>query len=441
MKKLIVLDVIGLTRSDFQKNNLKNLLQIFENGILSSMLPSFPAVTCSIQASLTTGFYPSEHGIVSNGLYDRETKIVSFWEQSDALVKKPRIWSTIKKLNSNFKTAVLFWQNSLYTNSDIVITPKPIHLENKIVMWCYSKPVNLYEELVEEFGEFDLKQYWGPFVSIKSSEWIIKSAEHTLEKYKPDLIFVYIPHLDYAAQKFGPDSNEFKHSLKELDDLIGKFLVFLSSNFQKNEYEIILHSEYGFNNVNQSISPNTILRDKGLLSTRKISGSEYIDFEHSKAFAMVDHQIAHIFTKLGYENDVKQCFHHNDGIDEILDKQAQEKMQINHHNSGELILCAKQNSWFNYYWWKEEKFAPPFSFNVDIHRKPGYDPLELFIDPKTKRISHDTSLIKGSHGIFDKDNLDKLPIFGTSFEPNLKNNPINIIQVAPTIQGFFEHNS
>ena len=437
MKKLIVIDIVGLTTKHLSQVPLPNISRIFENSVKVPIIPSFPAVTCSVQASMNTGFFPCDHGIISNGFFDCDTRMVSFWEQYDSLVERPRVWSLLKKSNPKFKTAVLFWQNSLYTDADIVITPKPIHLEKEMISWCYSKPIDFYEEIAKEYGEFDLSSYWGPFASIKSSKWIINSAKYTIQKHKPDLIMVYIPHLDYAGLKYGPNSNEFKTSLIEVDELIGDLHDFLLSNDFLNDYEIMLVSEYSFEEVHQSISPNVILRDEGLLSTRKINEKHYIDFEFSKAFAMVDHQVAHVFIKNGFEEQVKNIFEKNNSIAKVLDKKQQIEYKINHPKSGDLILCAKDDSWFNYYWWKDITEAPDFAFKVDIHRKPGFDPLELFIDSSKKTISHDTSLVKGSHGLVKKKKLENLPLFCFTHGSKKTQDVLNVIQITPIIMEFF----
>ena len=433
MKKLIVLDIVGLSKKQYDQIKPQNISKILEHGSVSSFKPSFPAVTCSVQASIFSGTYPSKHGIISNGYYDQILKHVSFWEQSSDLVNSPRIWDTLKKILPDSKSGLLFLQNSLYANSDVVITPKPIHLDDKMIMWCYSKPENFYEKISESIGNFDLKSYWGPFSSIQSSNWIINSAKKTIETHKPDLLIVYLPHLDYTSQKFGPDSDEFKESVMELDNLLGDFSLFLNQEFN-DEYEIIILSEYTFNSVSKSISPNLILRQAGLLSTRRIEGKDYIDYEFSKAFAMVDHQIAHIYINPGYEDEVYQILK-NKNLGIILDSKLQKELKINHSKSGNLILCANTDSWFNYYWWDDVKYAPDFTFGVDIHRKPGYDPLELFFDFKTKQISHDTSLIKGSHGLIPTD--DNLPLIGTSFNSNL-DKIVSAIDIKQLIMNFFK---
>lgn len=430
-----MLDVICLTKSILHENSLPNISKILDNASLFPINTAFPAVTCSVQATLTTGFSPSEHGMIANGLYDRQTHQVSFWEQYASLVQKPRIWDIIKQNNPDLKIAVLFWQNSLYINADIVITPKPIHLDNQMIMWCYSKPVGFYEEIVKKQGEFDLKSYWGPFSSIKSSEWIMGATIHTIISQKPDLIFVYLPHLDYAAQKNGPQSQEFKKSLLELDKVIGSLLSFLEENNLLVEYEIVLISEYGFNSVTNSVSPNLILREAGLLSVRKIKEKEYLDYEYSKAFAMVDHQISHLFVKPGYEDAVKITLKNCEGVAEILDGNLQKNFRINHPRSGDFVLCSQNNSWFNYHWWSDEKYAPEFTFNVDIHRKPGYDPLELFLDYQTKTISHNTKLVRGSHGILSGD-VDHFPTLITSI-PLLQQDITNATQITPILLKFF----
>ena len=432
MKKIILLNIVGLTKGQFEKIKPKNLWDKFANNF-TSFRPCFPAVTCSVQTSLLSGVYPSEHGIIANGYFDNQRNQVSFWEQPAGLVEKPRIWDILKKEKPSISTAILFWQNSMYANSDVIITPKPIHLHNKIIMWCYSKPVGFYEKVSEELGEFKLKSYWGPFASIESSQWIIESAKKTIQNQSPGLVLVYLPHLDYAAQKFGPESPEFTASLMDLDDLIGEFFSFLE-NHKPDEYEIILVSEYGFNEVNNSISPNRILRDNNLLSVRKISGKEYIDFELSKAFAMVDHQIAHVYIKPGFKDDVTRVFSSND-VGTILDDKLKIIHRIDNTKSGDIILCAKKDSWFNYYWWNDVSFAPEFTFTVDIHRKPGYDPLELFIDPKSKTISHDTSLIKGSHGVIDEKE-DNHPLLASTI-PFQSKSDIDVTFIAPSILKLF----
>ena len=433
MKKIIVLDIPGLVRSNIDKIKTKNISKIIENNN-SVLIPTFPAVTCSAQSSILTGTYPSEHGIIANGYYDKIYKEIHFWDQPSRLVKQPQIWDVLKDKNSKIKTAVLFWQNTLFAKSDIVITPKPLHLENNFVMWCYSKPQNFYEEIIKEIGEFDLKWYWGPFASIESSKWIINAAKITIKNHSPDLLFTYIPHLDYAGQKYGPDSAEFEKSLSEVDELIGNLIDYFQ--LEKMEYEIIILSEYGFNQVDNSISPNIILNENSLLQTRNIGGKEYIDFELSKAFAMCDHQIAHVFIKPGFEKTVTEIFE-KQPIGEIFNKDKQKELHIDNERSGDIILTSEKNSWFNYHWWTDENNAPDFTFSVDIHRKPGFDPLELFFDMKTKKISHDTSLVHGSHGIIDNEN-SKLPIIGTTISEKKLPEKLDMTEIMPRILDFLE---
>ncbi len=380
-----------------------NISALAEKGESAKMEPVFPAVTCTVQASILSGKYPNEHGIISNGLYDRQSHTVSFWEQPSALVKSDRAWDILKKRSSSspseLKTAVLFWQNTMFANSDIIVTPRPLHMgDGSLIQWCYSTPVGYYENITQSLGEFNLATYWGPMASSKSSEWIGKAAEYTLEKSRPNLMFVYIPHVDYSAQRFGKNSSQVRDDLINADNIVGSIVEKTSKLGLENETEFIVLSEYGFDEVSSSIPLNVKLREAGLLNTRTIKGKEYIDFEFSKAFAMVDHQIAHVYVQDDFVNKTKKVLEDIQGVDKVLSQQEQKKLKIDNERSGELIAISEKDKWFSYYWWYDSKNAPPFAGTVDIHRKPGYDPVELFFDREKNCIPLDTNLIKGSHG-------------------------------------------
>jgi predicted AlkP superfamily pyrophosphatase or phosphodiesterase len=403
VKYTIVLDVVGLEYDHLDSGLVPNISKIANTGESAKMEPVFPAVTCTVQASILSGKYPNQHGIISNGFYDRNNYTISFWEQSNDLVQTDRIWYIIEPNNSSssssIKTAVLFWQNTMYAKSDIVITPRPLHMDNGMVMWCYSKPVGYYEEIKQKLGEFNLASYWGPFASPKSSEWIVQAAEYTLEKKRPNLMLTYIPHLDYSVQRFGKNSCQVKEDLKKADDLVQKIIQKTAELGIKDETRIIILSEYAFNDVNDAIPLNLKLRDAGLLAVRTINNKEYIDFECSKAFAMVDHQIAHIYVKEGFMNQSKRVLENIEGIDKVVyGSEQKNRLNIDHERSGEIIAISDRDKWFSYYWWYDAEKAPNFARTVDIHRKPGYDPVELFADPKTNSIPLSPPLIKGSHG-------------------------------------------
>lgn len=355
-------------------------------------------------SSLLTGKYPADHGIIANGMYNRSTYEVSFWDQPSSLVQTKRIWDIVKQKNEstydNNKTAVLFFQNIMYANSDIVVTPRPIHLDDKMIVWCYSKPLGYYDEKLKgKFGEFDLMSYWGPFASSKSSDWIANAVEYTLENERPNFLFAYIPHIDYSAQRYGRESVNVKEDIKKADEIVGRLVQKTIDLGIYNDTNFVFVSEYAFNDVKSAVPLNLILRDAGLLSVRTIHDKEYLDFEYSKAFAMVDHQVAHVYVKNNnYEGEARKAIEAVNGIDMVLDAKGKKALGIDNERSAELIAISKKDQWFSYYWWYDENKAPEFAHKIDIHRKPGYDPVELFIDPKTKSIPFDTNLVKGSHG-------------------------------------------
>jgi predicted AlkP superfamily pyrophosphatase or phosphodiesterase len=418
VKYIIVLDIVGLELGHLESNLLPNVSDIAAQGEAAKMAPVFPALTCPVQSSILSGKYPSQHGIIANGLYDRTKYEVSFWEQSSNLVQTDRIWDIAKKTNksscssssssssssvdlslSSLKTAVLFWQNTMYAKADVIVTPRPLHFDDGMQMWCYSKPIGFYDnQLKQKLGEFNLSSYWGPFASSKSSEWICNAAKYTLENERPNLMFIYIPHVDYSAQRFGKGSKQVQEDLKNADYIVGDIVDKTALLGIKDETQFIILSEYGFNDVDAAIPLNLRLREDNLLITRTINDKEYIDYEYSKAFAMVDHQIAHIYVNEGFVDEAKKVLEDTQGVDRILSSQEKRNLNIDHERSGELIAISDRDKWFSYYWWHCSDKAPSFARTVDIHRKPGYDPVELFIDPQTKSIPFDTSLVKSSHG-------------------------------------------
>ncbi|MBV9177474.1 MAG: alkaline phosphatase family protein [Nitrososphaeraceae archaeon] len=412
IKYIVVIDVVGLELNHIYSGLVPNVANVAAEGESTRMEPVFPALTCPVQTSILSGTYPNQHGIIANGLYDRDNYVTSFWEQSSALVQTDRIWDKVRKRQQqnkssnslspsfqSFKTGVLFWQNTMYAKSDIVVTPRPLHMEDRMIMWCYSKPTGFYDtELKERFGEFNLASYWGPFASNKSSEWIAKATEYTLEKKRPNLLLTYIPHIDYSAQRFGKNSNQVRDDLKKADELVGNIIKKSVELGIKDNTQFIILSEYGFNDVRTTIPLNLKFRDEDLLHTRTIHGKEYIDYESSSAFAMVDHQIAHIYVKEGFTERARNMLQNTTGIDKILSSEGKKNLKIDHERSGELIAISDKDKWFSYYWWYDSGMSPVFAKTVDIHRKPGYDPVELFIDPKTNSIPLDPYLVKGSHG-------------------------------------------
>jgi predicted AlkP superfamily pyrophosphatase or phosphodiesterase len=435
IQHVIVIDIVGLEEKHLNSRLLPTISALAEKGESSKMKPVFPAVTSTVQTSFLSGEYPNKHGIISNGFMDRETYNVSFWEQYNSLVQVPRIWDFIKNKNINFKTAVLFWQNTLYANSDIIITPRPIHLENEMKMWCYSKPVGYYEKIVEQIGEFDLSSYWGPLSSSLSSEWITKAAKYTIKKSKPNFMFMYIPHIDYSAQRFGKESNQVSDDLVFADSIVEQII---DSTKQSEIYEntqFIIFSEYSFNDVNGAIPINVILRNNGLLNVRKIGEKEYVDFELSRAFAVVDHQIANIYIKSPLDKErIVNILKNISDIDIVITEGEKKYFNIDHPRAGDIIIVANRDKWFSYYWWYDENMAPSFTRRVDIHRKPGYDPLELFVDPKKRSIPFDTGLIKGSHGRpVNSTTQEGFSFYASNIRSNLpkdESNSLDVVQIG-----------
>jgi predicted AlkP superfamily pyrophosphatase or phosphodiesterase len=398
-KHVLVLDLVCLTLDHLaDRDATPNLNALAEQGYAVSLTPPFPAVTCTAQATLTTGTAPREHGVVCNGMFEHDRFAVRFWDQPTSMVKQPKLWERLRERDSAATTALLFFQNTMFASADVVVTPAPIHLDEGLVPWCYSKPVGFYERLAERHGAFQLPWYWGPIAGSKSSEWIAKAALDTLDEHRPTLTFVYLPHLDYNTQRFGADSDQFKADLRKMDEVVGELVTGVERLGLRDETAIVLVSEYVMTDVSRPVLINRVLRERGLLAVRSIGGREYLDLELSRAFAMVDHQIAHVFVQPGQEQAARTALEATPGIERVLGRAEQAQYAIDHPSSGDLIAIAEADAWFSYYWWLDDALAPPYAREIDIHRKPAYDPVELFFDPATKSIPLRPELVRGSHG-------------------------------------------
>ncbi|MFW6372514.1 MAG: alkaline phosphatase family protein [Thermodesulfobacteriota bacterium] len=439
-KRVVVIDVVGLRPDHFaHPENMPNLAKLADTGTLMTMKPVFPAVTLPVQASLTTGVFPETHGVVSNGFYFPEHHQVSFWEQASGLVRSEKIWERLHRKDSQLKTAVLFFQNSLYADCEAVITPKPLHTDDGLVQWCYSKPVGLYESISEKIDPFNLYHFWGPMASIEGSRWIAESAVEVMDRIRPHLMFVYLPHLDYSSQKVGPDDPSMSEELRQIDQEVGRIVQGVDALGMKEETIFIVLSEYAFHAVQGDVALNRVLRENDLLCVRTIAGREYLDFELSPAFAMVDHQTAHLYIKPGRKTQVRQVLEQVEGIDFLMDTDEKQNLRIDHPRSGDLVAVSARDRWFSYYWWLDSDKAPDFANRVDIHRKPGYDPLEMFLEPGTHHISQDTRLIQGSHGYPPVDERDRIPLLisGQWRETAGLSEDLSVPDVFHLIEGIF----
>ena len=399
---LIYLSVAGLRPTDIDKSTTPTLYAWASSGALAELVPTFPCVTSCVQATTWTGIGPGAHGVIANGFFYRDRREVEFWVGRNNVIAGEQIWDAIRRRRPDFTSAVWHAQNIKGAGADFIVTPAPIHdADGTTRLWCYSKPDGLYQQMLEYLGHFPLQHYWGPLSNIQSTHWILDAAFRLIEKHAPNFHWIYIPHLDYAAQRKGPNSPEAKAALVELDQLLGEFACNVADSAIAEQVVYVVAGEYAMTNVTGVVYPNRVLREAGLLSVREEGGSEYVDLNNSAAFAMVDHQFAHVY--LNPSDSQTQArgvdlFRNVEGVAGVYAGDERRRIDLDHQRSGDIVLTADDAHWFAYYWWLDDAAAPPFARTVDIHRKPGYDPVELFVDPGTKEIPLSAELVKGSHG-------------------------------------------
>ncbi len=421
MHKTLVLLIVGLTQRLLGKDT-PNLSALVKRGGMRPLRTVVPAVTCTVQSTLLTGLSPRDHGAVANGWYFHEQAEVWLWRQSNRLIAGEKIWEKGKKLDAAFTCANMFWWYNMYSTVDISATPRPMYpADGRKLPDHYAEPPELRDELNNVLGTFPLFKFWGPMTSIESSRWIARATQHVRRTRQPTLTLCYLPHLDYCLQKWGPDPDDPRvaQDLRDIDSVAGELIEETESNGD----HIVVVSEYGIVPVREAVHINRALRQAGLVRVRNEIDRELLDVGASKAFAMADHQIAHVYLQHAADSpSIKRLLESLDGVAHVLDEEGKRAMGLDHPRSGDLVALSERDRWFSYYWWLDDAKAPDFARTVDIHRKPGYDPMELFLDPAISlpvlKVAHrllarklgfrnlldvtpirGTNLVKGSHGL------------------------------------------
>lgn len=431
MHPTVVINVVGLT-GELLGPHTPRLAAFAGAGAQAALRPVLPAVTCSVQSSMVTGLAPTEHGIVANGWYFRDLAQVWLWRQSNQLVQGEKVWEAARRRDPRFTCAKLFWWYNMYASVDWSVTPRPVYLaDGGKIFDIYGAPADLPARLKDALGEFPFFTFWGPKAGIACSEWIAEASKLVFDWHRPSLTLVYLPHLDYNLQRLGPADPAIREDLKAIDGICGRLI----DHFQAAGARVVVLSEYGITDVREPVHINRILREQGWIAVRPELGLETLDAGASEAFAVADHQLAHVYVRdPARVAEVKRVLEHTQGIERVLDAAGKAEYGLDHERSGELIAIAEPDRWFTYYYWLDDTLAPDFARTVDIHRKPGYDPAELFVDPKLRLpllkvawtllkkqlgfrylmdvIPLDATLVKGSHGRITADPLDG-PVFLT----------------------------
>jgi predicted AlkP superfamily pyrophosphatase or phosphodiesterase len=394
-------------------------------------------VTTTVQSTFVTGLLPRDHGIVGNGWYFRDLAEVWLWRQSNRLVQGEKLWETAKRRDPSFTCAKLFWWYNMYATADFTVTPRPMYpADGRKLPDIYTQPPGLRDELQRELGQFPLFRFWGPTADIESSRWIARSALRVLERERPTLTLVYLPHLDYSLQRLGPAHPSIAAEVAAVDALCGELI----EAARRAGAAVVVLSEYGITEVSRPVHVNRALRRAGWLAVREELGREQLDAGASQAFAVADHQVAHVYVaRPELVPEVAALLRDLPGVERVLDAEAKRAAGLDHPRSGELVAVSDAQSWFTYYHFLDDDRAPDYARTVDIHRKPGYDPAELFVDPRLKAaklriglrlaqkllgmrylmdvIPLDATLVRGSHGRLT-DRAEDGPLFITS-EPQL----------------------
>jgi len=412
-RRLLVLDVVGLVQGTLGPR----LAALGRAGWQRALRPVFPAVTCTAQASMLTGRLADGHGIVGNGWWFHELSEILFWRQSHRLVQAEAVWETARRARPGLRTAQLFWWFNMYSGAELSVTPRPEYpADGRKLPGLYTRPPELRARLERQLGPFPLFRFWGPAADLASTRWIADCALDVLQRDRPDLCLVYLPHLDYVLQKHGPAHPLAAEHAREVDGQAGRLLDFAAAE----GLDVLVVSEYGIGPVSQVVYPNRALREAGLLTALwQDSVGETLDAGASRAFAVCDHQVAHVHVADPADVPaVRRLCEGLPGVGRVLHGAQRRAAGLDHPRAGTLVLEAQPQAWFAYNYWLDDARAPDFARTVDIHRKPGYDPAELLLDPALRfprlRIARRLAARRlGFRNLLDVIPLDPSPIAGS----------------------------
>jgi predicted AlkP superfamily pyrophosphatase or phosphodiesterase len=446
MKRTLVLNVVGMTPALLR--HAPRLQRLVDRGGMRPLSTITPAVTTSVQSTLLTGTLPREHGIVANGWYFRELSEVMFWRQSNHLVQGEKVWEAARQCDPAFTCAKLFWWYNMYASVDFAVTPRPMYpADGRKLPDIHTHPAGLRDDLQRALGQFPLFRFWGPAADIVCTHWIAQAALRVFLQDRPTLTLVYLPHLDYCLQKLGPRHPDIAAEVAQVDTICGELI----DAAETEGAHVVVLSEYGITEVSRPVHINRALRNAGWLRVRDELGRDQLDAGASEAFAVADHQLAHVYvSRPELVANVARVLRDLPGVERVLDAAGKREFGLDHARSGELVAIAHADSWFTYYHFLDDARAPDYARTVDIHRKPGYDPAELFIDPTLPLpklriaarlvqkklgfrtlmdvIGLDASLVKGSHGR-PTDRPDEGPLFITSAPELLSQAPVEATDV------------
>ena len=440
MQPVVLINAVGLTPRLLDL--APRLKAVAAAGWVADMPEVLPAVTCTAQATLLTGERPNRHGVVANGWLFRDTNEVRFWQQSNRLIQAEPLYETArqraKERGRPFTSAKLFWWFNQGAAVDISVTPKPHYaIDGNKAFGITGNPSGLTDQLERRFGPFPFPAFWGPMAGKKATEWIAAAAGDVIRhRAAPDLTLVYLPHLDYDPQRFGPSGCDMARCVKELDDA-GEPLLDAAKAIGAQVWVV---SEYGHCDVKRPVHPNRALRQAGLLEVRHGPFGEQLDLYGSRAFAVVDHQLAHVYVQNPDDAPrAKDVLAPLPGVARVLAGEERAEIGLDHPRSGEVILLAEPDAWFAYPFWLDDRLAPDYARSVAIHHKPGFDPCELFFDPRLRFpklhaarrllrkklgfrmtmdvVPLDASIVRGSHGLAAADRRDRPVLIGHGPKP------------------------
>lgn len=189
------------------------------------MLPSFPSVTFPNHYTIVTGLYPESHGIVGNTFWDPKLK-EEFYYTDPARSQQPKwwnaepLWATAEL--QGVRTAIHMWPGS-----EAHIGPaEPTYLDR------YDGDEPLYRKVERLLGLLDLP----------GDEDDDPSGG---KDRRPQFLAAYVPNVDAAGHKHGPNSKESRDAIASVDKMLADLFLGLKQRNLTDVVNVVVVSDHG----------------------------------------------------------------------------------------------------------------------------------------------------------------------------------------------------
>lgn len=307
-KYVIVISFDAVSEEDLEfLSKQPNFSKLIKNGALIKNVESvYPSLTYPAHATIVTGKYPKNHGVINNTVLDFKNDNPD-WYWYRKYIKGDTIFDLAEK--SGMKTCSILWpvtaRSKITYNMPKIFCTK--RYDNQILKSALAGSKIYQVNMNKKFGY--LRQGMEePYLDNFATE----VAKKTIRELKPNLILLHLIDSDSQKHKYGIENKEVIESLKRHDERLGEIIESLKLAGIYEDSTIIALGDHSQINVNNVIKLNSILMKNDLIN---VNGNKIKSY---KAIAKSCDGSSYIYLK--NKNDVETRKKVRDILNELKNK-------------------------------------------------------------------------------------------------------------------------